>query len=103
MKIDTSLTRVAGIRGKDTQGTKGKKRTDADVKSDSVRDSVDLSPASSRLQALEAALAEIDIDDAGKVDSIRQAIASGQFTVDEEVVAEKLVESTVEQLGHQKP
>jgi negative regulator of flagellin synthesis FlgM len=58
---------------------------------------------SSRLSALEAALAEVDVEDLDKVESVRTAIASGQFRVDEEVVAEKLVESSIEQLSHQKP
>lgn len=102
MKIDNSLSGVVGVRGKGSVAAKGKNR---DQQSDAagVHDNVSLSSDSSRLQALEAALAEIDVEDAGKIESIRQAIASGQFTVDEEVVAEKMVESTMEQLSHQQP
>lgn len=102
MKIDSTLTSVTGVRGKSTVGGKGKPR---DQRSDAggVQDSVNLSSDSSRLQALEAALAEIDVEDAGKVESVRQAIASGGFQVDEEIVAEKLVETAIEQIGHRKP
>ncbi len=102
MKIDNSLSGVVGVRGKGSVAAKGKNR-DQQSDSDGVHDSVSLSSDSSRLQALEAALAEIDVEDAGKIASIRQAIASGQFTVDEEVVAEKMVETTMEQLSHQQP
>jgi len=101
MKIDGALTGVVVVRGKGGVDAKGKRRearTD-----DSIHDSVSLSSDSARLQALEAALAEIDINDADKVESIRQAIADGRFSVDEEVVAEKLVETTMEQLSHQQP
>jgi negative regulator of flagellin synthesis FlgM len=102
VKIDSTLTGVAGVRGKGSVGVKGKSK-DQQSSSSSVQDNVSLSSDSSRLQALEAALAEIDIEDADKIEGIRQAIANGQFTVDEEVVAEKMVESTMEQLSHQKP
>ncbi|MBK6743535.1 MAG: flagellar biosynthesis anti-sigma factor FlgM [Hydrogenophilales bacterium] len=102
MKIDNTLNSLTGVRGKGNVAVKGKSR---EPRSDSggVHDSVNLSSDSSRLQALEAALAEIDIEDTDKIESIRQAIASGQFQVDEEVVAEKMVESTIEQLRHQNP
>jgi flagellar biosynthesis anti-sigma factor FlgM len=102
VKIDTTLTGVVGVRGKGNVGGKGKSRGQ---QSDSVgvHDSVSLSSDSSRLSALEAALAEIDIEDADKISSIRDAIASGQFSVDEQAVAEKMVEATMEQLSHQKP
>jgi negative regulator of flagellin synthesis FlgM len=102
VKIDTTLNGLSGVRGKGGVASKAKSR-DSRADADGVRDSVSLSGDSSRLQALEAALAEIDVEDAGKIDSIRAAIASGQFEVHEEVVAEKMVESTLEQLSHQRP
>jgi negative regulator of flagellin synthesis FlgM len=102
VKIDNTLSGVGGVRSKGPAGVKGK-RGPHDSDAHGVSDSVVLSADASRLQALEAALAEVDIEDVGKVDSIRQAIASGQFHVDEEVVAEKMVESSIEQLSHQAP
>lgn len=100
MKIDNTLNPLTGVRAKSSVGSKGKS-SDRRTDSSGVHDSVSLSTDSARLQALEAALAEIDIEDTEKIESIRQAIASGQFQVDEEVVAEKMVESTIEQLSHQ--
>jgi flagellar biosynthesis anti-sigma factor FlgM len=100
VKIDNTLNPLTGVRAKGSVASKGKsadRRTD----SSSVHDNVSLSSDSARLQALEAALAEIDIEDNEKIESIRQSIASGQFLVHEEVVAEKMVESTIEQLSHQ--
>ncbi len=101
MKIDNVINSLSGVRAKDGRDLRSRKRDDTQSP-DSVRDNVDLSSASSRLQALESALAEVDVTDIGKIDSIRDAIASGQFKVDEEVVAEKIVESTVEQLSHHR-
>lgn len=100
MKIDNSLNSLTGVRSKANVSVKSKSRQ-PDPEGGAVHDNVSLSYDSSRMQALEAALAEIDIEDTEKIESIRNAIASGQFQVDEEVVAEKLVESTIEQLTHQ--
>jgi len=102
VKIDNTLNPLTGVRAKGSVGSKGKS-ADQRANSSGVHDSVSLSSDSARLQALEAALAEIDIEDTEKIATIREAIASGQFQVDEEVVAEKMVESTLEQLSHQAP
>jgi negative regulator of flagellin synthesis FlgM len=102
VKIDNSINNLSGVRAKTSVGVKGKSR-EQQSGSGGVHDNVSLSSDSARLSALESALADVDVEDAGKVESVRQAIASGQFRVDEEVVADKMVESTIEQLSHQKP
>lgn len=102
MKIDNSINNLSGVRSKANVGVKGKGR-EQQAGSGGVHDNVSLSSDSARLSALESALADVDVEDAGKVESVRQAIANGQFRVDEEVVADKMVESSIEQLSHQKP
>ncbi len=56
-------------------------------------DSVRLTDDALRLQRLEQAVAEAPVADAGRVDSIRQAIASGEYRVDPERLATKIIEA----------
>lgn len=61
-------------------------------------DTVEITSLSSQLQSMEARLAETPVVDAGKVASIRQAIAEGRFEVDAGVVADRLIASVREYL-----
>ncbi len=99
MKIDSALQHVTSLQ---TKGVKAKSATKADgpLSSGLVSDNVQITGTSSRLRELEARLADVPIEDAGKVESIRQAIAEGSFQVDEEAVAEGMVQETIEQLSH---
>ncbi|WP_424196002.1 flagellar biosynthesis anti-sigma factor FlgM [Ampullimonas aquatilis] len=60
---------------------------------------VSFSGLSSQLQALESKLTQTDEFDAGKVESIKQAIRDGKFQVNSEVVADKLLASVNEMVG----
>lgn len=54
---------------------------------------VSLSNIASQFQVLEAKLATVDAFDVKKVDKIKAAIANGEFEVDTDKVASKLIET----------
>lgn len=93
MKIDKRITppttaKVASTKAKGTakaSGTAG-------------GDSLTLTDASTRIRALESGLASVDVADAGKIESVKAALADGSFTVDAEVVADRLIDHTKEVL-----
>ncbi|RCS58203.1 flagellar biosynthesis anti-sigma factor FlgM [Parvibium lacunae] len=66
----------------------------------SSTESVQLSGFSSRLQDLEKTLSASPAFDAQKVESITQAIRDGKFTVNSDVVADKLLASVRELVGN---
>jgi len=98
MKIDNSLTGVRGITPGKGKTERNRNATTNTLVPDSGCDSVDITSTSSRLQRLEATLADINSEDTEKVEAIRQAIAEGRYQVDEDAVAEKLIQNTLEQL-----
>jgi negative regulator of flagellin synthesis FlgM len=61
-------------------------------------DSLTLTESSTRIRSLESQLASVDIADAGKIESVKAALANGTFTVDAEVVADRLIDHTKEAL-----
>ncbi len=98
MKIDDSLKTVTGVQPK--VKTIRARTGEADRRDSSVQDAVDLTARAGLLSSLEASLADVPDTDVAKVEEVRQAIAEGRFRVDEEVVAERLVEDTMETLQH---
>lgn len=99
MKIDSALQQVTTLQAKGVKSKTAAKAT-ASVAGSLVSDNVQITGTSARLQELEARLADVPIEDSAKVESIRQAIAEGSFQVDEEAVAEGMVQETIEQLSH---
>lgn len=101
MKIDSAINQITSIQNK---GVKAKrvKEDSAASSANSVSDSVNLTDASSLLGELETQLSELPTQDSTKVDSIRRAINDGSFVVDEEAVAEGMVQESIEQLRHQR-
>jgi negative regulator of flagellin synthesis FlgM len=100
VKIDTTLKGVSASRGKDTKpGRVQVQAGPADPRS--VSDDVRLTSTSGKLRQLESQLADVDIADSGKVESVRQAIADGTFRVDEEAVAEGLIQESIDNITHQ--
>jgi flagellar biosynthesis anti-sigma factor FlgM len=99
VKIDSVLQHITSVQAKGVKSKQSKGTTAAAA--GSVSDNVELTGTSSRMRELEMQLAELSPEDAGKVESIRQSIADGTFKVDEEAVAEGLVQETIEQLSHQ--
>ena len=67
-----------------------------------LTESVTLSPLSGQVKSLEAKIAASNVFDAEKVDAIKSAIASGQFNVDSEKVADGLIATVKDLLNTQK-
>jgi len=100
VKIDSTLKTDGPAKVKETKG--GKSRVLArQLHQDGVHDEVELTGGAAKLQELEARLAELEITDPKKVEAIRQAIAEGTFKVDEEAVADALVNEAIELLSQQ--
>lgn len=55
-------------------------------------DSVSLTDTAARLQKLESSIAELPVVDAERVERIRNAIASGEYEVNPERIADKLLD-----------
>ncbi len=95
MKINDSIKNNLGL-GVDKAGTeksgagKATGKPQVDVK---AAESVTLSPMSAQLQSLEAKIAADNAFDVEKVAAIKLAIASGQFNVSSEKVADGLIET----------
>jgi negative regulator of flagellin synthesis FlgM len=92
MKIDNSLKTVGGIASEGVTGKGGK--TNAAKPGPGV--SVELSGLSSQLQALDAQLSSGEVVDASRVAEIKQAISEGQFKVNPDVVADRLLQTVQE-------
>ena len=106
MKINESVNNaVSHAVDKTTVGklssaiNKNAQATQVDVKS---AENVTLSPLSTQLKSLEEKVSASSGFDAAKVDAIKSAIASGQFKVDSEKVAEGLISSVKDFLSTQK-
>ncbi len=67
---------------------------------DSAPDQVSIQSQSAELLSLEAQMADISVVDVARVDAIKNAIAQGQFNVDAERVADRLLEVAREHLLH---
>ncbi|MCA1925601.1 MAG: flagellar biosynthesis anti-sigma factor FlgM [Thiobacillus sp.] len=94
MKIDKRITppaaaKVSAAKGKTTGKASGP---------GGGGDSLTLTESSTRIRALESQLASVDVTDTGKVESVKAALADGSFTVDAEVVADRLIDHTKESL-----
>jgi len=97
VKIDNVIKSTPVTRVKD-----GKSSNPRPSKSDepmSISDQVRLTATSEKMRHLEGELSNIEIKDAAKVESIRQAIANGSFKVDEEAVADSLINESIAILG----
>ncbi len=100
MKIDTTIKNVSVSRSKDAKS--GKNRILATpAEATSVSDDVRLTGTSGIMRQLEAQLADVEVTDSGKIEAVRQAIAEGSFVVDEEVVAEGLIQESIDNITHQ--
>lgn len=97
MKIDNNLGGVRNIGSGNGRTEKGKSRT-SEARGGLQGDSVNITSTTARLQALEAALADVEAQDLDKVEEIRRAIAEGRFRVDEDAVADGLIRETLELL-----
>ena len=95
MKIDKRITPPAASK---VSSAKGKGAGKASAPSAGGSDSLTLTESSTRIRSLESQLASVDVTDAGKVESVKAALANGTFAVDAEVVADRLIDHTKETL-----
>ena len=95
MKIDKRITPPAASK---VSSTKGKGAGKSSAPAAGASDSLTLTESSTRIRSLESQLASVDVTDAGKVESVKAALADGSFAVDAEVVADRLIDHTKEAL-----
>jgi negative regulator of flagellin synthesis FlgM len=99
VKIDNNtIKNVTPARSKEAKSLFGQRLQPAEPPK--ISDEVKLTATSEKLLQLENELSTIDVTDNAKIESIRQAIADGKFKVDEEVVADKLIEESINNIGH---
>lgn len=95
MKIDKRITSPAATK---VSSAKGKGAGKAATPGAGGGDSLTLTESSTRIRALESQIASVDVTDTGKIESVKAALADGSFTVDAEVVADRLIDHTKETL-----
>ena len=100
MKIENS-NRTNTVTANPTPVARGAKQT-PQAGAGAAQDNVQLSSMSTQLQALETSINEASGFDTGKVDGIKQAIDEGNYTVNAETIAHKLISSTQELLAQRK-
>ena len=97
MKIDKRITPPT-VSKTSTTRAKGAGKADKMPNADSLT----LTESTTRMRAMEADLASVDIADAEKIKSVKDALAKGTFAVDAEVVADRLIEHSKESLRKRK-
>lgn len=98
MKIDDPIKKTAGlINGQTT--TRAEKNNTATTNSAKPSGTVHLSALSSQLHVLEDQLSNNDISSSNKVEKIKLAIANGNFKINSDKVADRLID-TVKDLLH---
>ena len=94
MKIDKRITPTVTSK----TATRGKGADKAGKTPAGGADKLTLTESSTRVRALEADLAKVDITDTAKIATVKDALSKGTFVVDAEVVADRLIEHTKETL-----
>jgi negative regulator of flagellin synthesis FlgM len=95
MKIDNSLKSVLGGPSVEDSSRPAKKAA-AEATTTDTNDRVDLSTASSSMQAIERGFADTPVVNTARVDEIKTAIANGHFKVDAGKVADRLLQTVQE-------
>lgn len=91
---------IKGATGKPGQGNqnkvgssgKGGKSNAATITQKPTDDSVDLTAAATRMQNIEQSLAAIPIVDSSKVQAVAESIERGEYIIDEEKIASRIIE-----------
>lgn len=97
VKIENVIKSIPAVRGKDAKPAATRLLQPAE--SPSVSDEVKLTGTSDKMRQLEGELSHVDVSDSAKIEAIRQAIADGNFSVDEEAVAEGMVQESIANIG----
>ncbi|WP_293008246.1 flagellar biosynthesis anti-sigma factor FlgM [Nitrosomonas sp.] len=96
MKIDKSLQPVSTVSVND-----GKRRVDI-TPNTSQENSVHLSPNAAKLQTIDSSSASGSIVNTARVQEIKQAISEGNFQINPEAVADRLLETAKELIQSKK-
>lgn len=84
--VQTTPNKTAGTK-KNSQGN-----TPANSKA-TDNDSIDLTENASKLQQIEQSLGDIPIIDTGRVGAISQSIKDGEYTINNEKIADRIIKS----------
>lgn len=95
MKIDNNLKSVTSGPGVEEPGRPTPKPAAGSAVAP-ARASVQISPLSSHLQAIEQGFADTPIVDAARVAELKVAISNGHFKVDADKVADRLLKTVQE-------
>ena len=98
MKIDPGPKQVTLTPGVDHRPAQAR----ANKPADAGHTEVSLSARAAELKSLEARLAAIPVVDQAHVDSVKQAIASGQYAINTDNIGNKLINSVKEMLNATK-
>ncbi|MEW5788697.1 MAG: flagellar biosynthesis anti-sigma factor FlgM [Pseudomonadota bacterium] len=100
MKIENPLTGAAPTRIREAKAAPARPVRSSGRAPGST--DVRLTATSGKMRELETELAGVDVTDSGKIESVRQAIADGRFVVDEEAVADGLIQESVDLIAHRQ-
>lgn len=100
MKIGNGLDGIGGARPAETKTRRGK-NVSKDDQSSTPDSTLDLTSTSTQMQQLESYLSNLDDIDMDKVERVRQSIADGTYTVNEDAIAQKLLSSILDGLRSQ--
>jgi negative regulator of flagellin synthesis FlgM len=95
MKIDPGLKQV-NVPSAAERTTPAQSK--AQPAADGAQTEVTLSPLAARLKELETQLAALPVVDRARVDSIKEAIARGQYVINTDNIAEGLLDSVKEMI-----
>jgi negative regulator of flagellin synthesis FlgM len=95
MKIDPSLLTQAGLEP-DTSSTRKPKQNDPLAPASQAGSDIQIK-LSPTLQGIEKTLASLDINQS-RVDAIKQALASGQYQISSERIANGLISTSMQNL-----
>ena len=93
MKIENVIKGPVAVRSKETKTLS--RLVPLPIESPPISDDVQLTATAEKMSQLEGNLSSVDVSDRGKIEAIRQQIAEGRFKVDEEAVAESLIQDTI--------
>jgi flagellar biosynthesis anti-sigma factor FlgM len=92
VKIENILKSTATPRSKSTRTAQAPLLQSTEP---TVSDDVQLTATAEKMSQLEGNLSSVEVSDRAKIDAIRKQISEGRFKVDEEAVAESLVQETI--------
>jgi len=101
MKINDSIKQPIDLAVDKANVSSNKKAAQTST-APAASENVTLSSMASQMKTLEAKVANTEVFDAQKVESIKSAIASGQFSVDSGKIADGLVASVKDFLSTQR-